>query len=59
MGRNGSCRNANKEKELAIESEVDKNGVPLLTVVVDGSWAKRSNRTNYSSLSGVVCMNFC
>lgn len=51
---------ANKEKELAIESgEVDKNGVPLLTVVVDGSWAKRSYRTNYSSLSGVVCMNFC
>lgn len=43
------------EKELAIERDsVDKHGIPLLTVVVDGSWAKRSYKCNYSSLSGVV-----
>lgn len=34
--------------------DVDKDGVPLLTVVADASWAKRSYRTNYSSMSGVV-----
>lgn len=34
--------------------DVDHDGVPLLTVVADGSWAKRSYRTNYNSLSGVV-----
>jgi hypothetical protein len=33
---------------------VDENGIPLLTVTVDGSWPKRSSRTNYSSLSGMV-----
>lgn len=50
---------ANEEKKLAIErGDVGNDGVPLLTVVVDGSWAKRSYRTNYSSLSGVVRMNF-
>jgi hypothetical protein len=44
-----------EEKRLAIESgEVDSEGIALLTVVVDGSWAKRSYRTNYASLSGVV-----
>ncbi|CAL1266368.1 unnamed protein product [Larinioides sclopetarius] len=42
------------EKELAIQcGEVDKSGIPLVTVIVHGSWAaKRSYRTNYSSLSG-------
>jgi hypothetical protein len=44
-----------EEKQLAIErGDVDENGVPLLTVVADGSWAKRSYKCNYSSLSGMV-----
>ncbi|KAK4871995.1 hypothetical protein RN001_016119 [Aquatica leii] len=34
--------------------DVDENGVPLITVVADGSWAKRSYRKNYNSSSGVV-----
>ena len=43
------------EKELAVQcGDVDKEGIPLVTVIVDGSWAKRSYRTNYSSLSGAV-----
>lgn len=43
------------EKEMAISrGEVDADGNALLTVVVDGSWAKRSYKCNYSSLSGVV-----
>lgn len=46
---------AMEERALAIErGDIDEEGIPLLTVVVDGSWAKRSYRTNYSSLSGVV-----
>jgi hypothetical protein len=44
-----------EEKQLAIKrGDVDENGVPLLTVVADGSWAKRSYKCNYSSLSGMV-----
>lgn len=43
------------EKELALQrGDVDAEGVPLLTVIVDGTWSKRSYRTNYSSLSGAV-----
>lgn len=46
---------AEEEKHLAVErGDVDQDGVPLLTVVADGSWAKRSYRTTYNSLSGVV-----
>ena len=46
---------ATEEKKLAFErGEIDRNQIPLLTVVVDGSWAKRSYRSNYASSSGVV-----
>ncbi|GBO41369.1 hypothetical protein AVEN_132412-1 [Araneus ventricosus] len=48
---------AMEEKRLAIEAgEIDADGIPLLTVVADGSWAKRSYRTNYSSLSGAAAI---
>jgi hypothetical protein len=44
-----------QEIEYAIaEGQVTPDGTPILTVVADGSWAKRSYRTNYNSLSGVV-----
>lgn len=46
---------AEEEATLARErGDVDSQGVPLLTVVADASWAKRSYRTNFTSLSGVV-----
>lgn len=46
-----------EERELAIaKGHVDNDGNPYITVVVDGSWAKRSYRTNYNSLSGVSCI---
>lgn len=46
---------AREEIEHAItEGSVSPDGVPILTVVADGSWAKRSYRTNYNSLAGVV-----
>lgn len=46
---------AAKEYKIAKrKGHVDENGVPLITVVVDGSWCKRSYRTGYSSLGGMV-----
>lgn len=46
---------ADEEKQHAIEGgRVSADGTPILTVVADGSWSKRSYRTNYSSLAGVV-----
>jgi len=46
---------AKEEARLAIEAgDVDVDGVPLIAVVADGSWCKRSYRTMYNSLSGAV-----
>lgn len=48
---------AEEEKKIAIENgSVSDSGVPMITVVCDGSWAKRSYRGggNYNSLSGVA-----
>lgn len=43
------------EAELAIkEGDIDVDGMPLITVAADGSWCKRSYRTMYNSLSGMV-----
>jgi hypothetical protein len=42
-----------EEKKLALANGNYKEGeIPLLTVIVDGCWGKRSYRTNYSALSG-------
>ncbi|GFU26648.1 hypothetical protein NPIL_138851 [Nephila pilipes] len=41
-----------EEKHLAVQAEaVGGDGISMLTVVVDGCWAKQSYRTNYSSLA--------
>ncbi|GBM87141.1 hypothetical protein AVEN_270161-1 [Araneus ventricosus] len=38
-----------EERSLAIQrGDVDSEGIPLLKVVVDGSWDKRSYKTNYA-----------
>ncbi|KAL0821591.1 hypothetical protein ABMA28_005043 [Loxostege sticticalis] len=48
---------AAKEREAAlVEGRVDENGTPIIDVVADGCWAKRSYRTNYSSLSGAAAI---
>lgn len=50
---------AREEILLAKErGDVNEEGVPLLTVVADGSWAKRSYRKNYNSLSGMVSTSY-
>lgn len=46
---------AREESEIAkAEGRVDSKGIPEITVIVDGAWCKRSYRTNYNALSGVV-----
>jgi hypothetical protein len=48
---------AEEEKELAIlANDFDVDGIPQITVAVDGAWAKRTYRTNYNSLSGVAAI---
>ncbi len=32
----------------------DDDGVPMCTVIADGQWSKRSYKTKYDALSGVV-----
>ena len=44
---------AEKERKFAIaEGKVSKNAIPIIDVIVDGCYSKRSYRTNYSALSG-------
>lgn len=43
-----------REKEAAIEGNVGKDGTPIIDVVVEDSWCKRSYRTNYSALSRIA-----
>lgn len=48
------------EEEAQLARKIgDVDSTPLITVVANGSWCKRSYRTNYSSLSGVVSINTC
>lgn len=44
-----------EESRLAIENgDVNDDGIPMITVVADGAWSKRSYKHNYNALSGVV-----
>lgn len=44
-----------EEAKLALEKgEVDHLGRPKIAVVADGAWSKRSYKTKYNALSGVV-----
>lgn len=44
-----------EERRLAIEAgSLDIDGIPMCTVVADGQWSKRSYKTKYDALSGVV-----
>ncbi|KAK4887489.1 hypothetical protein RN001_003760 [Aquatica leii] len=49
-----------QERRLNIDAgEVNKNGIPVISVIVHGAWSKRSYRTNYNALSsGVVTMEY-
>ncbi|XP_025415583.1 uncharacterized protein LOC112687212 [Sipha flava] len=44
-----------EERKLAIQyGDIDIDGVPMITVVADGQWSKRSYKTKYDALSGVA-----
>ena len=54
---NSMLQAGQEESFLAKEAgEIDDTGVPVITVVADGSWAKRSYRSNYNSKSGAACI---
>lgn len=43
------------EKEAALnEGRVTQDGTPIIDVILDGCWCKRSYKTNYSALSGAA-----
>ncbi|KAF2884822.1 hypothetical protein ILUMI_21355, partial [Ignelater luminosus] len=53
-----------EERALAISNgNIDEDGVPYITVTVDGGWSKRSYGHSYTANSGVVemieCTNHC
>jgi hypothetical protein len=42
-----------EEKQKAIEcGDLDENGTPIIAVIADVAWNKRSHRTNYNAASG-------
>jgi len=48
-----------EERKMALEcGNVDSDGIPMCTVVADGQWSKRSYKTKYDALSGVVRMYY-
>lgn len=42
-----------EEKKLAEESNDFVNSYPVITVIVDGGWSKRSHKHSYNATSGV------
>ncbi|KAK4875909.1 hypothetical protein RN001_012331 [Aquatica leii] len=46
---------ADQEARITKDEDcADENGTPIITVIVDGAWSKRSYRKNYNSLSRVL-----
>ncbi|KAF0692840.1 Uncharacterized protein FWK35_00037178, partial [Aphis craccivora] len=57
IGWNATEEAAKEEAKIALENgDVSKDGIPMISVVVDGAWSKRSHRSNYNVLSGVACI---
>lgn len=49
--------NGQEEKRIAVEKGNMLNGIPFITVIGDGGWAKRSYGHGMNSSSGVVRQN--
>ena len=43
-----------REREIAIQKGHFHEGVPAITVIVDGGWSKRSHKHSYNAKSGVA-----
>lgn len=54
---------AAEERKIALENgHVGSDGIPYITVLLDGGWSKRSYGHSYNAASGVVSTNkheFC
>jgi len=42
-----------EEKQHAVEQNLNRQGVPAISVIVDGGWSKRTHKHSYNALSGV------
>lgn len=59
IARDATHEAAKEEAKIAYENgDISKDGIPMISVVVDGAWSKRSYRSNYNALSGVVSKLF-
>ncbi|KAL0894185.1 hypothetical protein ABMA27_014210 [Loxostege sticticalis] len=48
---------AKKERDIAIaEGRVDADGIPVIDVIADGCYSKRTYKKNYSALSGAAAI---
>lgn len=48
-----------EERDLAMQrNDVDEEGIPFITVYLDGGWSKRSYGHNYNAACGVVRLKF-
>jgi len=43
-----------EEKQLAIANNSFDEGIPAITVIVDGGWSKRAHKHSYNAKSGVA-----
>ena len=48
-----------EEKRLAEERGDFHNGIPAITVILDGGWSKRSHKHSYNAKSGVAIIGKC
>ena len=46
-------KTGNEEKQMAKQNNEYHEGIPAITVVVDGGWSKRSHKHSYNANSGV------
>ena len=44
---------AEEKRKIAVQNESMHDGVPAITVIVDGGWSKRSHKHSYNAKSGV------
>ncbi|KAF2882519.1 hypothetical protein ILUMI_23655 [Ignelater luminosus] len=56
MQHQSEMKKAAEERKLAIEAGDIEEGIPFITVIVDGGWAKYSYGHGFLSLSGVRCI---
>ena len=46
-----------EEKAIALAKNRTHEGIPAITVIVDGGWSKRAHKHSYNAKSGVGIIN--